>query len=88
VSVGVGAQATLMGAAWQVAAQAALVRGPELAAAEARVAALLAALDAARAQRPDHPDLDAKACSSRHLSSFYSHSYDTLFGLVWSPEQN
>ncbi|XP_052753314.1 dynactin subunit 2 [Galleria mellonella] len=54
-------QATVTGAAATLAARAALLRGGELAAAEARVAALLAAVDSLKAAvRPADPDQDAK----------------------------
>ncbi|CAK1580596.1 unnamed protein product [Parnassius mnemosyne] len=54
-------EATLMGAAAQLAARAALLRPAELAAADARLAALLANLDTLRAAvQPANPDTDAK----------------------------
>ncbi|RVE55141.1 hypothetical protein evm_000039 [Chilo suppressalis] len=54
-------QATLMGAARSLAAQTGLVRGGELAAAEARVAALLTGVDALKAAvKPQDPQLEEK----------------------------
>ncbi|XP_053609676.1 dynactin subunit 2 [Plodia interpunctella] len=54
-------QATLCGAARTLAAQTSLLRASEVSAAEARVTALLANVDALKAAvRPNNPDLDAK----------------------------
>ncbi|XP_060803481.1 dynactin subunit 2 [Amyelois transitella] len=54
-------QATLCGAASTLAAQASLLRAADMAAAEARVAGLLANVDALKAAvRPSDPELDAK----------------------------
>ncbi|XP_061716465.1 dynactin subunit 2 [Cydia pomonella] len=53
-------EATLCGAAATLAAQTALLRPAELAAADARAASLLANVEAIRAARPSDPELDAK----------------------------